>query len=176
MEKRFYINLDVYRLQPVTSCWNQLFSKNNIKQCRQQSLHILKNRGGFSDYKKIERESTSLWYAVFYYNTSIKTENQTAFGLQKLHLVYKTGFSITKTAFRLQISTCQLQTLRFGLQSGFSRYYWVPKGQLPYISSIEKLNSSDGKVRLEVSYANSATEVSLANTTLGPWPRRIYKI
>ena len=84
---------------------------------------ILKNRGGFSDYKKIERESTSLWHTVFYYHTSIKTENQTAFGLQKLHLAYKTCISDTKVAFRLQIFTCQLQTLHFNLQNGFSRYY-----------------------------------------------------
>jgi len=84
---------------------------------------ILKNRGGFSDYKKIERESTSLWYAVFYYHTAEKPGNQTAFGLQMLLFIYKTGFSITKVAFRLQIFTCQLQTLHLVLQSGISRYY-----------------------------------------------------
>jgi len=84
---------------------------------------ILKSRGGFSDYKKIERESTSLCNAVFYYHTSIKAKNQTAFGLQMLLFIYKTGFSITKVAFRLQIFTCPLQTLHLVLQSGFSRYY-----------------------------------------------------
>lgn len=79
--------------------------------------------GGFSDYKKIERESTSLWHVLIYYDTSIKAKNQTAFELQKLHLIYKTGFSNTKVAFRLQIFSCQLQTLHFIIQNGLSSYY-----------------------------------------------------
>ena len=98
---------------------------NNLLHLVNKYMLILKNRGGFSDYKKIERESTSIWHTVFYYHTWIKAENQTAFGLQKLHLAYKTGFLITKTAFRLQTSTCRLQTLHFGLQSGISFYYWI---------------------------------------------------
>src|SRR5574344_2721975 len=71
--------------------------------------------GGFSDYKEIERESTSLWHACNYHNTAEKTENQTACGLQiwlfdykTLHFTYKSGFSFTKlyflntkTAFRI---------------------------------------------------------------------------
>ena len=103
-----------------------------VKTCASQeiiinvppTIHLSKERrGGFSDYKKIERESTSLWHAHFYYHTSLKVKNQTAFGLQKSHLVYKTCISITKVAFRLQIFSCQLQILRFTLQSGISFYY-----------------------------------------------------
>lgn len=60
---------------------------------------------------------------IFYYHTSEKPKNQTAFGLQIWLLVFKTGFSDTKIAFRLQIFTCRLQTLHFDLQSGFSFYY-----------------------------------------------------
>ena len=59
---------------------------------------------------------------IFYYHTPEKRKNQTAFGLQKWLFVFKTGFSDTKTAFRLQIFSCQLQTLHFNLQSGISFY------------------------------------------------------
>jgi len=83
---------------------------------------ILKNRGGFSDYKKIERELTSLGRARFYHNTSEERKNQTASGLQKLRFVFKTGISDTKTAFRLQIFNCLLQRLQFDLQSGISPF------------------------------------------------------
>ena len=102
-----------------------------VKTCASQEIiinvppthHLSKEwRGGFSDYKKIERESTSLWHACNYHNTAEKTENQTACGLQMWLLVYKTGISDTKVAFRLQIFTFQIQKLHFELQSGISPY------------------------------------------------------
>jgi len=37
-----------------------------------------------------------------------------------LHLTYKSGVSVTKTAFRLQIFDCQFTKLHFGLQSCIS--------------------------------------------------------
>ena len=58
----------------------------------------------------------------FYYHTTIKAKNQTAFQLQKRLLVYKSCISITKVAFRLQIFNCQLQRWPFTLQSGISSY------------------------------------------------------
>ncbi len=58
------------------------------------------------DYKKIEKESTSLWHACNYHNTAEKAENQTACGLQiwlfdykTLHFAYKSGLSFTKLYF-----------------------------------------------------------------------------
>lgn len=83
---------------------------------------IHKNRGGFSDYKNIERESTSIWHTRFSHDILEKRKNQTAFGLQMWPFIFKSGFSNTKTAFRLQIFSCQLQRLRFILQSGISPF------------------------------------------------------
>jgi len=83
-------------------------------------MYITGIGGRFSDYKKIERELTSVWHAHFYYNTSEKRKNQPASWLQKWLLAFKDGFSDTKTAFRLQIFSCRFTILRFGLQSGIS--------------------------------------------------------
>ena len=60
--------------------------------------------------------------SIFYYHTPQKLKNQTAFGLQMWLLGFKTVFSDTKVAFRLQIFSCQLQILHFNLQSGISPY------------------------------------------------------
>ncbi len=45
---------------------------------------------------------------------------QIAFGLQKLHLIYKHGIPVTKTAFRLQIFSSQFTKLHLELQSCIS--------------------------------------------------------
>ena len=91
-----------------------------------------------SDYKNIERESISVWHARFFHDTPDKQKNQTAFGLQKWLLGFKSGFSVTKTAFRLQIFSCQLQRLHFNLQSGISPFNLVDEAagtRLPLVLS-----------------------------------------
>jgi hypothetical protein len=72
--------------------------------------------------KKIERESTSVWHAHFYHDASGKRKNQTAPWLQKWLLVFKSGISDTKTAFRLQIFICQFTIWHLGLQNGISLF------------------------------------------------------
>jgi len=60
---------------------------------------------------------------IFYYHTAEKLKNQTAFELQMRLFCFKTGFSDTKAAFRLQIFSCHLQTLHLDLQNSISFYY-----------------------------------------------------
>ena len=52
---------------------------------------------------KIERESTSIGSVCFFYHIENVRKVNVTFHLQKWHLVYKTGFSMTKVASRLQI-------------------------------------------------------------------------
>ena len=65
----------------------------------------------------VERELTSVWRVLKRIIHRKKCFVQIAFRLQKLHLVYKCGISITKTAFRLQIFSYQFTKLHFDLQS-----------------------------------------------------------
>ena len=77
---------------------------------------IHKKQGLLLRLQKIEREITSIWHAHFSYDTPENLKNQTAFGLQKWLFNFKTGFSDTKTAFRLQIFNCRLQRWLLALQ------------------------------------------------------------
>jgi ABC-type nickel/cobalt efflux system permease component RcnA len=112
----------------LTSCRQGYPAETNSSQeiKRQKcaaSTHVHNwNRGGLSDYKKIERESTSVWHAHFYHDTSEKRKNQTASWLQKWLFVFKSGISNTKTAFRLQTFSCQFTKWRLALQSGISLF------------------------------------------------------
>ena len=75
----------------------------------------------FSNPKVLELQTKYREEAL--YDTSEKPKKQTAFGLQMWLFIYKSGFSNTKTAFRLQIFGCRLQKLRLDLQTGSSPYY-----------------------------------------------------
>ena len=81
-------------------------------------------RGGFSDYK-LNREGVDLPLSCLF----LPSIHQKSLKI-KLHLGYKSGvsvtkldFSVTKTAFRLQICSCQFTKLHLDLQNGVSRYY-----------------------------------------------------
>ncbi|EDK32152.1 Hypothetical protein CKL_0075 [Clostridium kluyveri DSM 555] len=67
---------------------------------------------------------TPLWHACDYYNTPIKVEDQTAFGLQKLRFEYKSGISFTniQLSFTYIAShfTKWLLTLQVSLYSAFN--------------------------------------------------------
>ena len=67
-EKRFCINLMLTGSQ-----WYHVktrSSQNIVWTVPPTISQISSNRGRFSDYKKIERELTSSWHAVFYYHTT----------------------------------------------------------------------------------------------------------
>lgn len=49
---------------------SEVISEARSSLCVSEDEIARLNRGGFSDYKKIERESTSLWLVVFFYDTA----------------------------------------------------------------------------------------------------------
>lgn len=87
------------------------------------TYYPIKDSGVDSPITKKSRGSRPHFGMLIFHNHTTKMKgNQTAFGFQMWLFIYKTGFWVTKAAFRLQRLSFHLQIWIFVLQSGISFY------------------------------------------------------
>ena len=108
----------IRRVVPKGTGFNHLVQEDITRMMNHINSYKRKKLNNRSPY---ETFSFSVWHAHFSHDTPDKRKNQTAFGLQKWRFVFKTGFSDTKTAFRLQI--CQLSTSKTAFQ--FTKWHLI---------------------------------------------------